>query len=789
MELNSVDDVVTFDKKVRAPNLVTAENITPLLQDVEDEIYTNVYTISQMNEKLQLKADAANVYDKDYINTEFINVRNEMSYKADSNNVYPKTETYNRTEIDDMISGSVIPIDAYTKEETNNLLNFKADKAHTYTKEEISNFGLGTIITTKTDPQSQLQKLSIANHTELQKLYIGEEDSGMSFRFIESEVSYPEVMKILGDERTLKVSQYKLNAQMGITTNELLADNIYTKEEVDALIAGGGGGGTNDYNQLINRPIIDGIVQSNLDMNGNSISNTSNMYTKTEVDDLISNIPVKIEGDIINKSPDLHIIQEEGTTRHENSIVTSYCSNGTIYLDESQASVNLFNCYAYQGSIKVLPGGLNRFTTLYCIGCGTLGLKVNENGTNASGLFVGDANATISHPNTSIFGLDCYNYETTTSGAHFVMGPTDKGIVMVYDSYNNVSSIRCNGKSVNDVYSKEEVDQKIDNISNTANLTHYYTKTECDEKFGDSGGTVPDPLSINQVTAQIYNGNTSDIKLTFNASPDENNGVMTIGGFYSTITIDEGNTCNGVLTVGGTRSVVMTPTASSKTSYSGVISVGGYASVVALSGSNQSALAVGCMGRKELLNNYDAWFHVGKTNGLDVMYDGSADQTTMMMNGKTVNVQYSQTITHEAPFTGEITEYSIGDPVFASGRVCKWNTSKKEWTYETGPMDCICEVKPEGTVGEYVGICVAFVDNEGKFIYESNENIVSVLFATGGDFYFNVADSSKYKIGDVILLDGTVLKDDMALTGKVMKMMVGKVTAKINKTTVAVLKE
>ena len=436
--LNSVDDVVTFDKKVRAPNLVTAENITPLLQDVEDEIYTNVYTISQMNEKLQLKADAANVYDKDYINTEFINVRNEMSYKADSNNVYPKTETYNRTEIDDMISGSVIPIDAYTKEETNNLLNFKADKAHTYTKEEISNFGLGTIITTKTDPQSQLQKLSIANHTELQKLYIGEEDSGMSFRFIESEVSYPEVMKILGDERTLKVSQYKLNAQMGITTNELLADNIYTKEEVDALIAGGGGGGTNDYNQLINRPIIDGIVQSNLDMNGNSISNTSNMYTKTEVDDLISNIPVKIEGDIINKSPDLHIIQEEGTTRHENSIVTSYCSNGTIYLDESQASVNLFNCYAYQGSIKVLPGGLNRFTTLYCIGCGTLGLKVNENGTNASGLFVGDANATISHPNTSIFGLDCYNYETTTSGAHFVMGPTDKGIVMVYDSYNNV---------------------------------------------------------------------------------------------------------------------------------------------------------------------------------------------------------------------------------------------------------------------------------------------------------------------------------------------------------------
>ena len=603
---------------------------------------------------------------------------------------------------------------------------------------------------------------------------------------------------------------------MGITTNELLADNIYTKEEVDALIAGGGGGGTNDYNQLINRPIIDGIVQSNLDMNGNSISNTSNMYTKTEVDDLISNIPVKIEGDIINKSPDLHIIQEEGTTRHENSIVTSYCSNGTIYLDESQASVNLFNCYAYQGSIKVLPGGLNRFTTLYCIGCGTLGLKVNENGTNASGLFVGDANATISHPNTSIFGLDCYNYETTTSGAHFVMGPTDKGIVMVYDSYNNVSSIRCNGKSVNDVYSKEEVDQKIDNISNTANLTHYYTKTECDEKFGDSGGTndyqqltnkpidnyvlqnnldcgAHDLTNINSITSNnnklsknsvflnSYQCRTHDFQDMYcsslmigskacmlNKSNEYDSnfiGAAFISGTANNVNLDLNAGNCGSLIVGG-KSVIHNFT----NGYQSILSVGGEITV-------------------EPSNQRDSILTVGSANGFRFTYDGYNESSTMMMNGKTVNVQYSQTITHEAPFTGEITEYSIGDPVFASGRVCKWNTSKKEWTYETGPMDCICEVKPEGTVGEYVGICVAFVDNEGRFTNEQNENIVSILFATHGDYYFNVADSSKYKIGDVILLDGTVLKDDMALTGKVMKMIVGKVTAKINKTTVAVMKD
>ena len=100
-----------------------------------------------------------------------------------------------------------------------------------------------------------------------------------------------------------------------------------------------------------------------------------------------------------------------------------------------------------------------------------------------------------------------------------------------------------------------------------------------------------------------------------------------------------------------------------------------------------------------------------------------------MMNGKTVNVQYSQTITHEAPFTGDVSEYSIGDPVFASGRVCQWDGVKSEWTTETNAMDCICEVKPEGTVGEYVGICVAFVDDDNHYAAEPSANTKSLIFA------------------------------------------------------------
>ena len=138
----------------------------------------------------------------------------------------------------------------------------------------------------------------------------------------------------------------------------------------------------------------------------------------------------------------------------------------------------------------------------------------------------------------------------------------------------------------------------------------------------------------------------------------------------------------------------------------------------------------------------------------------------------------SQTITHEAPYVGDADEYTIGDPVFASGRVCKYDMDNNTWLYQTGPTDCICEVKAEGTVGEYVGICVGFKEDQH-----------TLLFATHGDFYFNVADSSKYKTGDIVLVDGSVLADDTPITGKITKMIVGRVTGKINKTTIAVLRD
>ena len=297
-----------------------------------------------------------------------------------------------------------------------------------------------------------------------------------------------------------------------------------------------------------------------------------------------------------------------------------------------------------------------------------------------------------------------------------------------------------------------------------------YTKAEVDAKLTGSFGSK---LSVN-----TYKQDST--------VSGEYNGLLSVGGNQNRLTVTAGRT-SGFAAVGG---ALNNCTFSDRTENAGMMFIGGVNCNSGLTGVKQGLLVVGGQGNNPVLqSDGDAMVMVGPSNGFQLFYRASGNTAVFMMNGKTVNVQYSQTITHEAPFTGDVSEYSIGDPVFASGRVCQWDGVKSEWTYETNAMDCICEVKPEGTVGEYVGICVAFVDDENHYAAEPSANTKSLIFATHGDYYFNVADSSKYKIGDIILLDGSVLKDDMALTGKVMKMIVGKITGKINKTTVAVLKD
>lgn len=157
------------------------------------------------------------------------------------------------------------------------------------------------------------------------------------------------------------------------------------------------------------------------------------------------------------------------------------------------------------------------------------------------------------------------------------------------------------------------------------------------------------------------------------------------------------------------------------------------------------------------------------------------------------NNKMNVTIKHNAPIEEPLNNYNIGYPVFLSGKVysCKDN----KYITETNSTNCIPSVKSTGTYKEYIGIIVdkhkANDDIEIGEVFKNSININqdTIDFATHGDFYFKVNDSTKYNIGDTILYDGTIINDDTMITNKIIRMTVGIITGIIDNQTISVFKE
>ena len=182
------------------------------------------------------------------------------------------------------------------------------------------------------------------------------------------------------------------------------------------------------------------------------------------------------------------------------------------------------------------------------------------------------------------------------------------------------------------------------------------------------------------------------------------------------------------------------------------------------------------------------------TSGL-TLYTDSSNRAYIFANGKDIlpnipsnPVQTSQTITHEAPFTSSIENYSLRKPVYATGTVKSFNKESSTWTNSITNIDCICELKPSGTPDEFVGILVAYVDQKGIYT-QSPTNARALLFATHGDFLFDVPSTENINVGNTVLIDGTVVNNDTLLTVKILKRIVGRVTKVINQHTLAIFKD
>ena len=154
--------------------------------------------------------------------------------------------------------------------------------------------------------------------------------------------------------------------------------------------------------------------------------------------------------------------------------------------------------------------------------------------------------------------------------------------------------------------------------------------------------------------------------------------------------------------------------------------------------------------------------------------------------------QLNTTITHNAPLEECLDIFELGCPVFMSGEV--YNLKNGNYTKETNTIDCIPSVKSTGTYKEFLGIVVNKHKSGDKVKIGDvmKKDVIinqdTIDFATHGDYYFRVDDSSKYKIGDTVLYDGSIIDDDVPITNKIIKSTIGSITGIINEHYVSVFK-
>jgi hypothetical protein len=141
------------------------------------------------------------------------------------------------------------------------------------------------------------------------------------------------------------------------------------------------------------------------------------------------------------------------------------------------------------------------------------------------------------------------------------------------------------------------------------------------------------------------------------------------------------------------------------------------------------------------------------------------------------------TITHNAPLAHGVSldDFEIGGCVYMSGSVFKFNEMTRLYETTTDVTDCISSVKSKGTAREYLGICCRKLKRGERNIGQD-----TVEFSSHGDCYFKVDDADQYEIGDVVLIDRSILGESVIITGLIKRMIVGKVTSKINKKYISV---
>ena len=358
-------------------------------------------------------------------------------------------------------------------------------------------------------------------------------------------------------------------------------------------------------------------------------------------------------------------------------------------------------------------------------------------------------------------------------------------------------------------YTKDECDDKYvaktDDVD--IDLSSYYTKTECDNRYvrtnGDStiDGVITLTGGVNAFKPNLNSGAFLESFVGMNSRTSAFMGYLNASspcGYFGAL---------------GVRRILMY---ASYTQIVSDLSVLGNTEITNSSTTSEQLLKVLQPNLVQLqhtemvigksTNDYE-FIRIGYLHGTNKCGYISSANTTMQLSFDTNGITFgsnsiftkdvevkgklktngSQTITHYAPIEEDITNYTIGKPVFMSGKVYKRIeasaradlSATDKWVPSTSKdtEDCICSVLSSGTYKTYVGI-ITQIDEANK----------SITFATHGDYLFTVDDSSIYSIGDTVCYDGSVVLDNTISTVQIQSSIIGKVSSIVDGTHIAVFK-
>lgn len=361
-----------------------------------------------------------------------VKIHNELIKKAD------KTDTYTKSEVDDLISGATpVPTDSYTKAETDELLESYAkvtsvySKSQTYTKAEVDALIPDTTgLATKTEVNTAL-----ASKADADSVYTKSQTDSLIDGCAKATAVY--------------------------TKSE-----TYTKAEVNSLIQGGGTP-VDAYTKAQTDALLDAKAdKTELDSYAKvtSVYTKSQTYTKAEVDSLISQA-----GGVENLAVEIFDVNDVDISGFD---IT--CETGLSITINNNSYTHPINTYLKCSSPRIY---------------GTVSEELILSGLKQvqwSPIMIED----------SIVLLGLVGYTQTT--VNDVTTKTGK-VALVYNS-DKITSINLRSITLDQVADGYVIDNassayktyssnKIDNLlSNKANSDNVYTKSEVDNLISQAGG-------------------------------------------------------------------------------------------------------------------------------------------------------------------------------------------------------------------------------------------------------------------------------------------------------------